>query len=337
MSFEIAALSTHATDNQLAKVQQHINVLRRKIDTWRDIQLLYMPFVSRLLASEDSLHSPAEPTPVEAIRLWLPSTVGPITQCSTQLCRFEWMLRYAQANDALKDIRNLLRLRSHLYKFKDTNIVGQAANTRTRSTINKADNKVSMAAGRYKAARAALTSLAPLLNEDEAWKDVLKPLNRHRDLKSFKDMWEKETEGTRHLSWIWKTPGVSENTSVGLHDGKPRAIFDVLVIDSLLLALCIEWCKARARAMRWEEEVELLKEEQRRIVTFFEWQAHWWSSQRQRRDSESLDDPGLREGLAAYAERQSSLRRALSAHFQNLWTLPILSSTTTATGSTLTV
>ncbi|KAG0694590.1 hypothetical protein DFH29DRAFT_1006208 [Suillus ampliporus] len=270
-----------------------------------------MPFVSPLRAGDES---PAEPTPVDTIRLWLPSTVGPLTHCSTQLRRFEWMLRYAQANDALKDIRNLLRLRSHLYKFKDNNIVGQAANTRARSTINKADNKVTMAAERYEAARAALTNLAPLLNEDEAWKDILKPLNRNRDLKSFKDMWEKETEGTRHLSWIWKTPGVSENTSVGLHD-----------------ALRIEWCKARARAMRWEEEVQLLKEEQRRIIAFLDWQADWWWSQRQRREPESLEDSGLREGLVAYAERQSSLRQALSAHFQHLWTRPMPSSSATAT------
>ncbi|KAG2336372.1 hypothetical protein BDR05DRAFT_953419 [Suillus weaverae] len=94
LSFEIAVLSTHATDNQLAKVQQHINALHRKIDTWQDIQLLYMPFVSHLCASEESIHSPAEPTPVEAIHLWLPST----------------MLHYVQANDALKDIQNLLHL-----------------------------------------------------------------------------------------------------------------------------------------------------------------------------------------------------------------------------------
>ncbi|KAG1883671.1 hypothetical protein F4604DRAFT_1878922 [Suillus subluteus] len=239
LSFGIEALGAHTTDNQLAKVQQHTNTLRRKINTWQDVQLLYMPFVSCLHASEESTHSSSELTPVEAIWLWLPSTVSSIAQCSTQLRRFEWM-------------------------FKDNNIVGQAANTHARSMINKADNKISMAAGRYEAARVALTSLAPLLNEDDAWKD---------------DMWEKEMSGTRHLSWIWKTPGVSENTSVSLHD-----------------ALRIEWCKARAHAMQWEE-VKLLKEEQRRIIAFLDWQADWWWSQRQHHDLESLDNPGLGEVL----------------------------------------
>lgn len=105
-------------------------------------------------------------------------------------------------------------------------------------------------------------------------------------------MWEKETEGTRHLSWIWKTPGVSENNSVGLHD-----------------ALRIEWCKARAR--------RIAEGRTKADFCLLDWQADWWWSQRQCRDLESLDDPGLGEGLKAYAERQASLRRALSGHFQN--------------------
>ncbi|KAG2115716.1 uncharacterized protein F5147DRAFT_743324 [Suillus discolor] len=320
LSHEIAALGAHATDHQLAKVQLHANTLRRKVDGWQEIQLLYMPFVSRLRANEDCARSSTDATPaVKAINLWLPSAVGPDTQCPTQLHRFEWMLRYAQANDALKDIRNLLRLRSHLYKFKDNNIVGQAANTRARSTINKTDVKVSMAAERYEVARAALTALAQILDEGPAWQDIFKPLNRNRDLKSLKDMWEKETEGTRHLSWIWKTPGVAEDASVGLHD-----------------ALRIEWCKARARAMRWEEEVDLLKEEQRRVIAFLDWQADWWWCQRQGRDSEHLDDC-LREGLKAYAERQASLRRALSAQFQALWTTPTLPAATSIDTATFTV
>ncbi|KAG1853639.1 hypothetical protein F4604DRAFT_1883371 [Suillus subluteus] len=298
----IAALGVHATDNQLAKIQQHINSLRRKIESWQDIQLLYLPFVSLLHASEEPC-SPSNSTPVEALQLWLPSAIGPDTRCAAQLRIFEWKLCYAQANDALKDIRNLLCLRSHLYKFKDSNIVGQAANTRARSTINKADAKVNMAAERYEAARAALASLALILNEDRTWKEIFKPLNRSKDLKALKDMWEKETEGTQHLS---------------------LALFiEDALIFTLFSALHIKWCKARARAMRWDEEVNLLKEEQRRVVAFLDWQADWWWSQRERHDLEYLDDT-LREGLATYAERQASLRQQLSTHFQILWTPPTL-------------
>ncbi|KAG1840385.1 hypothetical protein DFJ58DRAFT_639241, partial [Suillus subalutaceus] len=79
------------------------------------------------------------------------------------------------------------------------------------------------------------------------------------------------------------------------------------------------WCKAQARVMGWDEEVDLLKEEQQQVVAFLDWQADWWWNQREHHDLESLDDT-LREGLAAYAERQASLRRQLSTHFQILWT-----------------
>lgn len=224
MASDIALLGAHPTESQLAKIQERANILRRKIDSWQGIQLLYMPFVCRLRADEESRYPSSDVEPVEAIRLWLPSavqfTVTSHVQCPAQLCLFEWKLRYAQANDALKEIRNLLRLRSHLYKFKDHNLVGQAANTRARGTINKADSKIYMAASRYEAARAALVNLAPTLNEDPSWMDTFKHLNRSRDLKALKDVWEKETEGTRVLSWIWKTPGLSEDVSIGLHDGE---------------------------------------------------------------------------------------------------------------------
>ncbi|KAG2068191.1 hypothetical protein BDR04DRAFT_1158166 [Suillus decipiens] len=157
LSLEIAALSVYATDTQLTK-------------------LLYMLFVSLLHTSEEPC-SPTKSTPVEAFQLWLPSVVSPNMQCAAQLHTLEWKLRYAQANNALKDICNLLHLRSHLYKFKDSSIVGQAANTHTRSTINKADAKVNMATKCYKVARAVLANLAPILNEDQTWIEVFKQLN----------------------------------------------------------------------------------------------------------------------------------------------------------------
>ncbi len=64
------------------------------------------------------------------------------------------------------------------------------------------------------------------------------------------------------------------------------------------LALCIEWCKAHARMLRWEEEVELLNEEMRRVLAYKEWHNGWWMSQLSMRTGISED---LQEGLTAYA------------------------------------
>ncbi|KAG1887839.1 hypothetical protein F4604DRAFT_1916665 [Suillus subluteus] len=38
----------------------------------------------------------------------------------------------------------------------------------------------------------------------------------------------------------------------------------------------IEWCKARAHAMQWKEEVELLREEMCHIGAFLRWEVGCW-------------------------------------------------------------
>lgn len=78
----------------------------------------------------------------------------------------------------------------------------------------------------------------------------------------------------------------------------------------------IEWCKSRARALRWAEKVELLQEEMCRVLQFLKWQADWWDS---RRDTVSYS-----EGLCAYAARQANIRRCMADHFRHLW-VPFIS------------
>ncbi|KAG1876673.1 hypothetical protein DFJ58DRAFT_721136 [Suillus subalutaceus] len=72
----------------------------------------------------------------------------------------------------------------------------------------------------------------------------------------------------------------------------------------------------RARAHRWEEEVELLREEMRRIIAFFDWHAGWWDMQGPRRAFNSLQ---AREGTLAYAQCQANLRRTMAVHFKSVW------------------
>jgi hypothetical protein len=79
----------------------------------------------------------------------------------------------------------------------------------------------------------------------------------------------------------------------------------------LLTGLRVEWCKARARAMRWGEEVELLQEEVRRVLCFMRWHADWWHKKK----TIFYDD----EGLNTYAGRQAQLREDLTACFKKMW------------------
>ncbi|KIJ10047.1 hypothetical protein PAXINDRAFT_27756, partial [Paxillus involutus ATCC 200175] len=86
----------------------------------------------------------------------------------------------------------------------------------------------------------------------------------------------------------------------------------------------IEWCKARARAKRWEEEVKLLLEEMRRANEFFLWEAKQWDERGEPFSFErewtfsALDEADL-EGYRAYAKRQSALHRALAARNSSSW------------------
>jgi hypothetical protein len=108
---------------------------------------------------------------------------------------------------------------------------------------------------------------------------------------------------------------------------------------TLLVGLRLEWCKARARAARWVEEVELLQEEMRRVVCFLRWHAGWWKNKAEgcalviASENESVI---AYEGLVAYARRQAQLRHDLADCFDRIWAiylLPAATSTNTTTSS----
>jgi hypothetical protein len=143
-------------------------------------------------------------------------------------------------------------------------------------------------------------SLAPLLGKT-GWEGQLQPLE-DADKREIAEAEGGVSEGKRTLSWIWKTIGV-----VGAKD-------DGVLHDSLR----VEWCKSRARAMRFMEEVELLQEEMERVVRFLEWQEDWWHAKGLCMGREGVTEASA-EGLHAYAERQAALHRSLQAHFTTLW------------------
>ncbi|KAG1718728.1 hypothetical protein EDD22DRAFT_983515 [Suillus occidentalis] len=290
VELEARTIGQHATDAQKIKILQHINALRRRISTWSRVQLLYMPYVSCLcspddIASEDKVHK---------IQLFLPSSLPSSFPCDNRLLRYEWDLRQAQANDALDDLRAVINMTYHLYKYKNAFVRGQRANTRAQGIIHSAESRINAISAKYTAARDALIMLASKLGKNDDWQRILKPLDRAKDAVPLNHD-EGKTVGQQNISWIWKTPGVSNNQEEGLQD-----------------SLRVEWCKARARAHRWEEEVQLLREEMRRVLSFFEWQARWWDAQGSRRQFSS---PAFTEGAVAYAHRQAMLHRRMSAWF----------------------
>ena len=84
----------------------------------------------------------------------------------------------------------------------------------------------------------------------------------------------------------------------------------------ILTGLCIEWAKAKARALRWYEEVRLVCEEMRRAVVYCQWKARWWQQQAERRPDAS---PEVREGLRAYALEHTAEENSMAVRWSTGW------------------
>jgi hypothetical protein len=82
----------------------------------------------------------------------------------------------------------------------------------------------------------------------------------------------------------------------------------------------VEWSKARARRDRWVEEVDILREEMKRVLRFLRWiQGEWRWREDQREDVE----PQLAAGLKAYAQRQASVHRRIAEGFHSGWNVSV--------------
>ena len=57
-------------------------------------------------------------------------------------------------------------------------------------------------------------------------------------------------------------------------------------------------------------------EEQHQVLVFLHWQLKWWLN---RQSLIATDDPMLKEGLKAYAQRQAAIRADLGKHFAHIW------------------
>lgn len=82
------------------------------------------------------------------------------------------------------------------------------------------------------------------------------------------------------------------------------------------IALRIEWCQARARANRWAEEIELVREEMRRVVAYHDYMHQVWM---QRLHCRTDLSSSIREGLSAYACRQAEIRLSMRETCARMW------------------
>ncbi|KAJ7276586.1 hypothetical protein C8J57DRAFT_1061539, partial [Mycena rebaudengoi] len=304
LGWDTAATGLHPTDNQRTTLVERTSKLRRKIVTWMEIQEQFFPQVSRLRDLEDAARARASRTqPIQGVRvqdlaLWLPSAIqkkAGETPCAPDVLEYEYRMRVGQVHEALHNMRRQLLVRTKLYKWKDPNAQGVAANTRANEKIDAINDTIRRLASAYRVARAALVVLGTALKRSE-WEWTLKEL-REEDVRGLPCRRGRNTDDQRRRGWRRRR-------------SEPCANF------FLFSALRIEWAKARAHCMRWREEVDLLEEEMRRIIQFLMWRSGWWEEQVGRK---GLGDGAQLEGETAYALRQSVLQATLAASFTKKW------------------
>lgn len=332
---DLKTLGLHVTDLQRAKFLERRNRLQRKIDAWTMAQQYYTPAAAAIRRGNGfSLEDTYQP---EAVELLLPSQLVGTVNCDPRLLHYEWELRYVQAFETLDELRRHLILRTQMLQSKDRYIRGQHMNTRGQTLVKKVQAKINVDALRYRTAYNALVRLKqPGGLQNVNLGAALVPL-RDSDIQGINKNEDKATgEGHRNLSWIWKVV----DASTGDANMQECTYINTFSPDTPFLtvglAIRIEWCKARARAHRWQEECALLMEEMRRVLAFFHWQSDWWTKKAESvLIAERLEKPAqepdkgtvgknkeeirAREGLRAYALRQAALRQTMLARFSHTW------------------
>jgi hypothetical protein len=252
---------------------------------------------------------------VTTITLWLPSDLPDRVRpgvATEALIKTELALLLAELHDCLVTIRKYRRALAVTRKssrgYKQAGSVG-ANRTRQRVRISGIGEKIENAKLRYQHAWRSAHSLDPagewalnfrwLDTKDIRGPSAADDLSDLAATKIFKKLRQDAPDlgqGIYERSWIWSAT-LNGNTDP---DG----------------ALCVEWAKSRANALRWEEELVLVPEEMRRSLAYFEWQAASWRQRLHARPTASLD---LRSALDVHARRQEDLLRQRIAVFASAW------------------
>ena len=218
----------------------------------------------------------------------------------------ERRLREPQANDALAEIRRLCRIITGLWLFKKINVsgTGNRPNTRMLDMYNRLYSKLQRAAHCYCTAYTALHALDPTGSGTERLRklDLADIRGPGRDPDNPEDA--KSSKGRFEPSWIWLVP---RSLCERGNDQTEEEFNDTMRA---------EWAQTRARKSRWNEELLIIQEEMRRVLSYFEWRPEWWLAQENRRQ---IEDISVLSGVSAYAHKQASICHRMAVRCAGYW------------------
>ncbi|KAJ7036483.1 hypothetical protein C8F04DRAFT_1210089 [Mycena alexandri] len=313
------------TTKQTAELLEKRTKLSRYIARFRALQIAYTPAALQALADRPAPAPDKEEEAgrVENVPLFLPSALTEeqrATGCNHGVVGIETRLRDAQCRSALDEIRSLLHVKSRFRTYRGGNVRHQGSTTRARGLMDRNDQKVRIHAEKYVAAWEAKRKLVGEANV--GWRR----LNPKKDLRCM----EAEEDGAQRSK---RKPATEEERAEGIPEGQRgkghaseghRTVSWICMgVDSsapgtteaILKGTFVCAPKAWARTRRWTEEVELLKEEMRRVPVALRWKAQWW---RDRMDVEEFTGEHA-EGVRAYGARQAALMDSIAEHFEGMW------------------
>lgn len=143
-------------------------------------------------------------TPIEQVKLWLPSSLTNAERTGIglgQVAKVEAELREGQANDALEALRAGLAEKSLRFRTEVKPAKSQKTMTRAWDSIHRADKQIREAVRCYQLAHSALESL-------EVDKELMGRYQKiqKQDLKMSRDIVEENRVGQRssELPWFWR-------------------------------------------------------------------------------------------------------------------------------------
>ena len=354
----IDAKTSHTTDQETSLQRKRTSLLVQ-IQEFIAARDIYLPGLSDYLQASGVNQMELPRLTPEIIPLYLPSSFPSEKRaaiCIAGIDAIEDRLHFAQACEALVQLRMQLMKRTCASRYKSRNVDSQRSYTRFRTLQDHTESKIKSSQIKYTVARNAIFAI----RGPGSWEDSLKVLHpedvrglgehalRVEELETDRcmqklaglDASERYTlenicslltaplpstkfisglaigEGQRTLSWIWYS-----TTGEELERGETEAclLFRLHTTTQHLtisIDLRVEWLRCRARAARWKEEVELLDEEMRRSIRFCEWKMTWWDSQK---DQRTTVPSHIREGIVAYAAEQANAERQRATNWASHW------------------
>jgi hypothetical protein len=143
-------------------IQRRRTSLLKSIQNYILTRAQFMPGLERYLCDAPPHSDDVSTSTPELIPLHLPSSLPFEKQasvCVSGLAEIEDRLRFAQACEALTDLRCQLTKRTYASRYRTANISSQTQFTRFRELLEQTDSKIKAACSRYRLARSGLFHL----------------------------------------------------------------------------------------------------------------------------------------------------------------------------------